>query len=245
MKVTAVVLAAGLSRRMGTAKMLLSWGDTSVLGHVLRTLQVAGLDNPTVVVGPEREAVSAICRSEGATVVFNPDFETGGMLSSLQVGLRSLPSDCDTALVVLGDQPSLEAPAIQALMDAFGRTGAPLVVPSFRNRRGHPWLVSAQLWPEVLSMMAPDTARDFLTRHGTTIAYVTWETNSDITRHRYSRRVSEMAPVVVHLRASHGTATVGHSRVSGETHSSNSSSRAIGSRSSHTGDSRPGGLDSR
>ncbi len=178
MKLTAVVLAAGLSARMGTPKMLLPWGTSTVLAHVLRTLHDAGVDDRVVVVGPERGAVDTICQSAGSRTVFNPEFKTGEMLSSLQVGLRSLAPDCEAALVVLGDQPLVESAAIRAVVDAFALRRSPLVVPSFQNRRGHPWLMAAALWPEMLRMLPPETPRDFMRRHSPVIEHVEWNTNS-------------------------------------------------------------------
>ena len=72
----------------------------------------------------------------------------------------------------------MQAAAIRAVVDAFARSGAPLVVPSFQNRRGHPWLISARLWSEVLQLRPPQTARDFLRKHGASIEHVEWDTDS-------------------------------------------------------------------
>lgn len=181
MKVQAVVLAAGLSRRMGSPKMLLPWGTTTVLGHILRTLKKAGLPSPIVVVGGNREAVEAVCSAEGASAVFNAAFESGEMLSSLQTGLQSLSSDCQAALVVLGDQPSLQASVVERVLRAGEVAAAALIVPSYERRRGHPWLVGSNRWPEILRMKAPETARDFLKRNSAFIEYVEVGTDSILT----------------------------------------------------------------
>ncbi len=178
MKLTAIVLAAGLSTRMGAPKMLLPWGTTTVLAQVLRTVGDAGIDDRVAVVGPERDAVEAICQSGGSRTVFNPEFEAGEMLSSIQVGLRSTAPACEAALVVLGDQPLVQSDAIRAVVDAFALRKSALVVPSFRNRRGHPWLIAAALWPEMLRMLPPETPRDFMRRHSGLIEHVEWNTDS-------------------------------------------------------------------
>ena len=170
--ITAIVLAAGLSRRMGKPKMLLPWGSTTVLGQVLHTLQATPVDEVLVIAGAGREAVEPICRELGARAVFNPDYEAGEMLSSLQTGLGAARPTADAALVVLGDQPGMEARVVQAVLFAYDEARAPLVIPSFQRRRGHPWLVDRGLWSELLGMRAPETPRDFLARHGAAIHYV-------------------------------------------------------------------------
>jgi molybdenum cofactor cytidylyltransferase len=176
--VTAIVLAAGLSTRMGKPKMLLPWGGQSVLGHVLSTLAEAGVERRVVVVGSERAAVEAVCSHAGARAVFNPEFHTSEMLSSLQVGLRCLPSECTAALVVLGDQPSMEAHVVESLLPLDEALPACIIVPSYERRRGHPWLVGSDWWAEILQMSAPETPRDFLQRHDATIKYVEVTTDS-------------------------------------------------------------------
>jgi molybdenum cofactor cytidylyltransferase len=176
--VAGVVLAAGRSTRMGTPKMLLPWGSMTVLDRVLCTLLEAQLAHRLVVVGSEREAVQEICRRQGAETVFNPDFEAGEMLSSLQVGLRALPADCRAALVVLGDQPALQARVAEAVLLLGNESSACLVVPSYMLQRGHPWLVGADWWQEILHMQAPDTPRDFLHRHAADIRHVTVDSDS-------------------------------------------------------------------
>jgi CTP:molybdopterin cytidylyltransferase MocA len=163
---------------MGTPKMLLRWGGTTVLGHVLRTLRQAGVEERVVVVGCDREAVEGICSAEGAIAVFNPTFDTGEMLSSLQVGLGSLSSACEAALVVLGDQPSLQATVVQAVLQSSQTPAAAIVVPSYAHKRGHPWLVGSAWWPEIMSMRPPATPREFLHRHASAIRHVEVHTDT-------------------------------------------------------------------
>jgi molybdenum cofactor cytidylyltransferase len=170
--ISAVVLAAGSSRRMGKPKMTLPWGDTSVIGHVLRVLQDAEVQSIVVVTGAAREAVQRVCRLAGVTVVFNPRHRDGEMLASLQVGLKSLGAETDAALIVLGDQPSIAESTVRQVIQAHQGDGALLVVPSYRMRRGHPWLVARPLWTALLDAQVPATPRDFLNLHASHIAYV-------------------------------------------------------------------------
>jgi molybdenum cofactor cytidylyltransferase len=88
--ITALILAAGQSKRMGQPKMLLPWGETTVLGQVIETVQRAGIGDILVVTGGAREQVESLVAGYGLRTVHNAEAERGEMLSSLQTGLRSL-----------------------------------------------------------------------------------------------------------------------------------------------------------
>jgi molybdenum cofactor cytidylyltransferase len=189
--ITALILAAGQSKRMGQPKMLLPWGKTSVLGQVIETVQGAGVDDILVITGGVRDEIEQIVTQYAIRSTHNPDFASGEMLSSIQVGLRALtlppPSLRDTspifaengggregvaALIVLGDQPQVQEGSVRAVVRRFIETGASLIVPSYQMRRGHPWLVARPLWDEILQMKSPQSPRDFLNRHASEIEYV-------------------------------------------------------------------------
>lgn len=189
-KITAVVLAAGLSRRMGQPKMLLPWGETTVLGQVVSTLCEAVTDGPAdfeakkrmakadfeviVVTGGVKELVEAeVARldTDGLPVraVFNPQHEPGEMMSSIRVGLAAISLQTEYALIALGDQPQLSAESARRVVAAAQQPGARLILPSFEMRRGHPWLVHRDLWPDLATA---ETGRAFLRAHENEIQYV-------------------------------------------------------------------------
>jgi molybdenum cofactor cytidylyltransferase len=174
--IAAVILAAGLSRRMGKPKMLLPWGETTVLGQIISTFARAGASEIVVVTGGAREAVEAeAARLAGefpVRYVHNPAHESGEMLSSLQCGLAALGPEVESALIGLGDQPQLSLDAARKVVSAFESPSTRLVVPSHNQRRGHPWLVRRDLWGEILSLKAPQTLRDFLNSNTRGILYV-------------------------------------------------------------------------
>ncbi len=192
--ITALILAAGQSTRMGRPKMSLAWGRTTVLGHIIDVFKAAGVENVLAVVGGERYTVQDIAQACGATTVFNPKFASEEMLSSLQIGLRSISEDTDAALVGLGDQPQIQEQTIRLILGEYQESAAPLIVPSYRMRRGHPWLIARELWPAILSLHSPLTPRDFLARHADSIHYVDVETPTVLqdldTPEDYSRSAS-------------------------------------------------------
>jgi molybdenum cofactor cytidylyltransferase len=181
--IAAIVLAAGQSRRMGQPKMLLPWGGTTVLGKVVATLASAGVDDIVVVTGASRELiegeVARLAESGlGVRSAFNADFENGEMLSSLKAGLRAMNDSAQAALIALGDQPQAEARVARDVLTAWETRRALLVVPSFGKRRGHPWLITKDLWKNLLALEAPYTARDFLSAREKDIFYVDVNTPS-------------------------------------------------------------------
>ena len=176
--IAAVVLAAGQSRRMGSPKMILPWGNTTVIGHVVAVLQEAGVGEICVVTGGAHEQVEAALHDLGVKTVLNPRFEQDEMALSLQVGLENLSAQAQAALVVLGDQPQIQVQVVCSVMQMYETQQARLVVPSYQMRRGHPWLIDRALWSEVMALQSPCTLRDVLTSHPERIHYVPVETDS-------------------------------------------------------------------
>jgi probable selenium-dependent hydroxylase accessory protein YqeC len=171
-QITAVVLAAGASRRMGRHKMLLPWGDTTVIGKVVSTLRAAGVVEPVIVTGRAAPEVKAALQAIPVRWAHNPEYETTEMLQSLQLGIRQISEEAEALLIVLGDQPQIEADIIQQVIRAFHERHSRLIIPSYQHRRGHPWLVHKSLWAELLSMPAEATLRQFLNRHADEIEYL-------------------------------------------------------------------------
>jgi molybdenum cofactor cytidylyltransferase len=167
----AVVLAAGESRRMGTQKLLLPFGDTTVVGAVVRTARASRARGTMVVLGADREAVRAELATAGIGFAVNEDYRLG-MLSSVQAGFRALPPGTRAAVIMLGDQPFLAAAAVDAVISAYETAGRGLVVPVFRGRRGHPLLIDLEYRDEVLGLEQADGLRRLLRAHAADIVEV-------------------------------------------------------------------------
>lgn len=122
------------------------------------------------VLGAQDEAVrSGIQRAAAVTAVHNPDYSQG-QLSSMQCGLHAVPADADGVLFTLVDHPALAVDTIDKLVDLPGR--APLRIPRFNGRRGHPIWFSNSLIADFLALPAGAAARDVVTRHEREIAYI-------------------------------------------------------------------------
>lgn len=170
--IEAVVLAAGLSTRMGRPKMVLPWGKITVIEKVITTLISAGVQRITVVTGGAEEDVTKAIQPYAVRRVFNPEYRNGEMLGSIRVGLQSLSEEIQAAMFVLGDQPQIEEEVIRQLLGTFYQTDAALIIPSYQMRRGHPWIVRRRLWTEILALPPSATMRDFFKRWDKEIFYV-------------------------------------------------------------------------
>jgi molybdenum cofactor cytidylyltransferase len=186
--ISAILLAAGESRRMGQPKLLLPWGKTTVLGQVVSVF-AAGLSTDfltdsrretdykiIVVTGGAHtqieELVAELAKKYPTRAIYNPKYARGGMLSSIQVGLATLGPEPRAALIGLGDQPQVQAETVRRICAAFVQTESPLVIPRFENRRGHPWLASRSLWPEILALPPSTTPHQFLNNYAGQVTYV-------------------------------------------------------------------------
>lgn len=160
----AVILAAGESRRMGTQKLLLPFGETTVVGAVVGTALASRVDRILAVLGADRDAVRQGLEPLGIDLAVNEDYAKG-MLSSVQAGFRALPADAEAAVVMLGDQPFLPTRVVDAVVEAFRRSGRGIVVPAFQGRRGHPVLVDLKYRDEVLALDPADGLRRLMRAH--------------------------------------------------------------------------------
>jgi len=175
--ISAIVLAAGQSTRMGRNKLLLPFGQATVLETIVTEIAVCDQVRDIVVVtGHERDRVEALLTGYPARCVFNPDYARAEMLVSIQVGLRALAADVTAALIVLGDQPRLQRDIVQRIIEAY--VPDRLVIPSYQMKRGHPILIPRSLWPHVLSVPKDSTLRDVIRAHADRIDYVEAENDS-------------------------------------------------------------------
>lgn len=167
--VSAVVLAAGRATRMGGPKLVLPWQGQPMIRGVCREALASDVRDVLVVTGGWRGEVEAALADVPVRLTHNPDHATGGMLSSLGVGLRALPDDAAAALVVLGDQPTVQHEVIDRLLTAYAEGRGPIVVPVYEGRRGHPVLIDRSLWGDLHALPAGGAPRDLLSAHEETI----------------------------------------------------------------------------
>ena len=161
--IAGLILAAGESSRMGTPKATLAYRGRTFLETIVQTLRGADIERMVVVLGHQADEIQRQIEIEPAQVVINPDYRSG-QTSSLQVGLRALLADePEAVLLCLVDHPAVSAETVRRIVATFGQCGAPVVIPTYLGRRGHPVLIGRQLFDELLRL-ASDAGVDSVVR---------------------------------------------------------------------------------
>jgi molybdenum cofactor cytidylyltransferase len=149
-----IVLAAGASRRMGTAKAGLIYAERTFLAHVIAALSGGGVADVVVIAGAAEAAVrAALPAGSNVPVVRNPAPDRG-QLSSLKIALehvRETMPDAAAIVVALVDHPAIRATTVARLLTAAAEPKPlPIVLPTHDGRRGHPVLFGRPVWQEIL-----------------------------------------------------------------------------------------------
>ncbi len=174
--ICAVVLAAGLSRRMGAQKLLLPFGEKKVITHIVDQLLASSIDEVLVVVGHQARRISTELSGRAVSIVKNPNYKSG-MLSSVRCGLRNLPEDWRAVMVVLGDQPSVTTELIDQMLQSFATMEKNILVPLYEDKRGHPLLFSRQYNDEIMTHYDNIGLRGLLHSHPEQVFELTVLTN--------------------------------------------------------------------
>ncbi len=151
-RIAAIVLAAGLSTRMGSNKLLAEVDGKPLIRHAVEAALGSAASPVVVVTGPAGEKIRQAVSPLAPLFVDNPDYSKG-LSASLKCGLKSLPTDCDGAVVLLGDMPSVSAGLIDRLIASFDPGGDRAICVATRHgKRGNPVLWARRFFPEMLAI---------------------------------------------------------------------------------------------
>jgi molybdenum cofactor cytidylyltransferase len=160
----AVILSGGASRRMGSPKALISYQGASFLEHLLSVTRHPAIGVRRVVLGPDAVEISQQVKLAAGEIVINKDWEQG-QLSSIQAAVRSLPAGTEGMLLCPVDHPLVSARLVNSLIVTFLETRAPIVLPMYEGRRGHPVIFSASVYEELLRAPPETGARAVVWAH--------------------------------------------------------------------------------
>jgi molybdenum cofactor cytidylyltransferase len=148
--VSAIILAAGKSTRMGEPKALLKFGKQSFLETSIANFRAADIENIIVVLGHNAEIILQNVNPSLAQFVINHNYQLG-QFSSFQVGIRKLQPEAEGVFLALADQPQIGVSVIAQIVNAFYKNPERIVIPVFNGKRGHPPIFPKRLFSEILS----------------------------------------------------------------------------------------------
>jgi molybdenum cofactor cytidylyltransferase len=162
--IAGVVLAAGMSRRLGRPKQLLRLGDRTVIEHVVATALASTLDQVLVVVGAGADDVQRILADQSVRIIMNGRFAEG-QGTSLAAGIHALGEDVDAAVILLGDQPGISPHVIDGVVAARRSSGASIVMAEYGDEPGHPVLLGREHFPALMALEGDYGGRDIIRKH--------------------------------------------------------------------------------
>lgn len=191
----AIVLAAGESKRMGSPKMILPFGDSTIIRTVVSNIFSSEVRHIMIVLGAERDHIRTALEGMPVKYCYNSEYRDG-MLSSVKCGIMNLPDDYRAVLVFPGDQPTIDHTVLNLVINTYIEIKKGIVVPVYKGRRGHPLLADRKYRDEILGLDGPDGLRGLARQHPDDVVEVATESLSilrDIdTREDYLNELSKL-----------------------------------------------------
>ena len=179
--ITAIILAAGESRRMGGQnKLLLPIFGEVLIQKFVRSIRASNVDEVLVVVGHEEEKIKDVLKGQSVRFVENFCYMEG-MTTSIQSGIQAASPESDGLLICLADLPFIETSDFNRLIcsftDFFDTKSSLIIVPVFKGQRGNPVLFSNQ-FREIILQHKGEGCRDIVQKHPECVREVTMENDN-------------------------------------------------------------------
>lgn len=158
-KTAALIVAAGLSSRMGRFKPLLPLGDNTIIGHIVNSFEKAGIEEIVIVVGNGGEDIKSYFKGRGIHFIKNRDYQTTTMFDSAKLGIKYLQGRCSQFFFTPGDIPLFQPFSLKEMKKALEDRGGSFVQPMYKGKHGHPVLFSADCIPWILNHNGRDGLR--------------------------------------------------------------------------------------
>ncbi|HEV8338250.1 MAG TPA: nucleotidyltransferase family protein [bacterium] len=170
--VSALILAAGPSRRMGTAKLALPFEGSPMLRRVAEAAVRSRCRETVVVLGADQDAYRPVLEGIPVRIVENPEFSQG-MSTSIRAGVGALSDESEAVVILLADQPRITSEMIDRLIEAYVQEGKRIVASAYQGVVGVPALFDGALYLELLTLEGEGGARSVIEtypQHGIAIA---------------------------------------------------------------------------
>jgi molybdenum cofactor cytidylyltransferase len=162
--VSAILLAAGESDRMGKPKQLLPFGQSTIVESIIDNLLNSTVSETIVVLGYRDKEVRKTIAGKPVKIAINPDYPQG-MSTSIIAGLQQIDKRARAVLIALGDQPFVDSQIINSLVEAFVAHKRGMIVPIYQGRRGNPVIFAIRYKGELLNLKGDIGGREIIKRH--------------------------------------------------------------------------------
>lgn len=169
--ISAILLAAGESRRMGEFKQLLDFDGKSFVERCADTLLASNVSEVVIVTGHRESEVRRAVGNRPVRFIHNPGYRSG-MASSIKIGVQALKDEVRACVLALVDQPQIATDVINRLIETYEKSHPLIVIPAFAGKNGHPLLLDLSLREEILSMDPEHGLREVVHSHASGIARV-------------------------------------------------------------------------
>jgi molybdenum cofactor cytidylyltransferase len=159
--IAGVLLAAGRSQRMGQSKLLLPWHGVPLVRYAAQIALRSKIDELLVVVGHRAEHVKEALDGLPVRIVPNNAF-LEGQSTSIRAGIAALDLSTAAVLILLADQPLIQAQTLDMLIEVYRREQPLIVAPRYKEQRGNPVLFARTLFPQLLKIAGDEGARAIL-----------------------------------------------------------------------------------
>ena len=170
-----IVLAAGMSTRMGKTKQLMNLSGKPLIARVVEAALASELEKVALVLGHEAEkilaALGSLARDQRLTTVVNERYREG-MAASLQAGLLQVKDRFPAVMFLLGDQPMVGVDTINLLLRLFRASDRDICVPVYAGVRGNPVCFSNLFYDRIIAIRGDTGAREIINDHPDNVLYV-------------------------------------------------------------------------
>jgi molybdenum cofactor cytidylyltransferase len=162
--ISAILLAAGESNRMGQPKQLMPFGQSTIVERTVDNLLNSAVSETIVVLGYRDEDVRKTIAGKPVKIATNPDYQQG-MSTSIIAGLKQVNKRARAVLIALGDQPFVNSQTITSLVEAFIANSRGIIIPVYQGTRGNPVIIAIKYKGELLNLKGDVGGREIIKRH--------------------------------------------------------------------------------
>jgi molybdenum cofactor cytidylyltransferase len=162
--ISAILLAAGESNRMGQPKQLMPFGQITIVEKAIDNLLNSAISETIVVLGYKDEEIRKTIVGKPVKIAINPDYQQG-MSTSIIAGLKQINKRAQAVLIALGDQPFVDSQTINNLVETFTASKRGIIIPIYQGRRGNPAIFTIKYKNELLNLKGDIGGREIIKRH--------------------------------------------------------------------------------